>query len=224
MKICTKCKIEKNFDCFKGKNKQCKKCLKKQNQYYLANKEILIEKQKIYDELNKEKKANQNKQYREANKAKLIEQKKLYYQANKERISKQKKLYNQENKEKIAEWQKEYKNNRLNIDYIFRFKENIRTLIRKSFKKNNHSKKSKTVDILGCSMDFFKDYIQSKLKKGMTLENHGEWHLDHIIPLATAKTEEDVIRLNHYTNFQPLWAKDNLSKSAKIIEKQLVLI
>jgi hypothetical protein len=52
----------------------------------------------------------------------------------------------------------------------------------------------------------------------MTLENYGEWHLDHIIPLATATTREDVVRLNHYTNFQPLWAKDNLSKGAKIIK------
>jgi len=58
----------------------------------------------------------------------------------------------------------------------------------------------------------------------MTLDNQGKWHLDHIIPLATTKTEKDVIRLNHYTNFQPLWAKDNLSKGYKIIEKQLVLL
>ena len=51
----------------------------------------------------------------------------------------------------------------------------------------------------------------------MTLENHGEWHLDHIIPLAIAKTEEEIIKLNHYTNFQPLWAIDNLKKGAKIL-------
>ena len=51
----------------------------------------------------------------------------------------------------------------------------------------------------------------------MTLENHGEWHIDHIIPLATANTYEEVIKLNHYTNLQPLWAKDNLSKGSKIL-------
>lgn len=51
----------------------------------------------------------------------------------------------------------------------------------------------------------------------MTLENHGEWHFDHIIPLASAKTEEELIKLNHYTNFQPLWAEDNLKKGFKIL-------
>jgi hypothetical protein len=49
----------------------------------------------------------------------------------------------------------------------------------------------------------------------MTWSNMGEWHIDHIKPLATAKTEKDVYELNHYTNLQPLWAKDNLSKGAK---------
>jgi hypothetical protein len=58
----------------------------------------------------------------------------------------------------------------------------------------------------------------------MTLENHGEWHLDHIIPLASATTEEEIIKLNHYTNFQPLWAEENLSKGDRIIEQQLKLI
>jgi hypothetical protein len=51
----------------------------------------------------------------------------------------------------------------------------------------------------------------------MTLENHGEWHLDHIIPISSAETEEDIMLLNHYTNFQPLWWYDNLKKGAKIL-------
>lgn len=50
----------------------------------------------------------------------------------------------------------------------------------------------------------------------MTLENHGEWEMDHKTPLASAKTEEEIIKLNHYTNFQPLWRFDNRSKGAKI--------
>ena len=65
--------------------------------------------------------------------------------------------------------------------------------------------------------DFFRNYIQKQFTEGMTFENYGSWHLDHIKPLALAKSEEDVILLNHYTNFQPLWAEDNLKKGSKIL-------
>ena len=49
----------------------------------------------------------------------------------------------------------------------------------------------------------------------MTWENYGDWHLDHKIPISWATDESDIIRLNHYTNFQPMWAFDNQSKSNK---------
>ena len=51
----------------------------------------------------------------------------------------------------------------------------------------------------------------------MSWENAGQWHYDHIYPVSLAKDEEELIRLNHYTNFQPLWAEDNLRKGSKII-------
>jgi hypothetical protein len=70
--------------------------------------------------------------------------------------------------------------------------------------------------MLGCDYDFFKAYIERQFKQGMTWENHGKWHFDHIIPVSSAKNEEELIKLNHYTNFQPLWAEENLSKSNKI--------
>ena len=58
----------------------------------------------------------------------------------------------------------------------------------------------------------------------MNWENAGKWHLDHIYPVSLAKDEEELLKLNHYTNFQPLWAVDNIKKGNKIIEKQLILI
>ena len=148
----------------------------------------------------------------------------MFYLANKERISKREKKYRDNNKEKLAKKNKTYISDRLKNDSIFKFKQNTRMLIITSFKRRKHKKTSKTADILGCSLEFFQTYISNQFTKGMTLENHGKWHLDHIVPMATAKTQEDVIRLNHYTNFQPLWAVENLKKSTKIITKQLVLI
>ena len=73
-----------------------------------------------------------------------------------------------------------------------------------------------THEILGCNWDEFKIYLEKQFQLGMSWKNRSEWHIDHIIPLASAKTEEDVIRLNHYTNLQPLWAADNLRKSDKM--------
>jgi hypothetical protein len=62
----------------------------------------------------------------------------------------------------------------------------------------------------------FKIHIERQFVKGMTWENRGEWHIDHIIPLATAQNENDVVKLNHHTNLRPMWAKDNLRKSSKL--------
>ncbi len=116
------------------------------------------------------------------------------------------------------EWMNNYIKDRNNADSLFKFKNNIRCLISQSFKrkKNNYwTKKTKTENILGCKFEQFKIYIENKFTNGMTWENQGEWHLDHIKPLKLAKTEEEVIILNHYTNFQPLWAEDNLKKGSK---------
>ena len=115
-------------------------------------------------------------------------------------------------------WMTTYISNRYKNDDIFRFKSNVRQLISGSFKRNKNNiwkKKSKTESILGCKFDFFENYIEKQFTEGMTFENYGKWHLDHIKPLALAKTEEDVIILNHYTNFQPLWAIDNFKKGSK---------
>ncbi len=114
-----------------------------------------------------------------------------------------------------------YHTQRKLTDPIFALKLATRSLLSQSFKracKGSYYKKKHTQEILQCSLEFFIQYIQDQFTEGMTLENYGEWHLDHIIPIASAKTEEDIIRLNHYTNFQPLWAKDNLSKGSKIIQ------
>ena len=139
-------------------------------------------------------------------------------------------LWRKNNIEKVKEQSikykiKGYKSNRKKNDSLFKLKCNISCLIYLSFKKNSHHKNSKTKEILGCSIDYFKIHLQNQFTKGMTWENAGEWHLDHIYPISLAKNEDELIRLNHYTNFQPLWAKENIQKSNKIIDnKQLILI
>ncbi len=72
-------------------------------------------------------------------------------------------------------------------------------------------------EILGTSYEAFKKHIEDKFLKDMCWENHGEWHLDHIIPISYAKTEKEILDLNHYTNYQPLWKLDNLTKGNRYI-------
>lgn len=212
MKKCSKCKIIKEFVFFsKGANKDgyrsaCKECILIQKAIYRNNnKEKIKIARKKYSDL---KRKTTNKPIR---KYQYIGTGKKYYELNKTEINKKK-------TEKDAFRRK--------TDPLYKFKVSVRWLIKGSFKrgKDKYIKSQKSISILGCSICFFREYIQSKFTKGMTIENHGEWHLDHIIPLSTAKNEDDVIRLNHYTNFQPLWAKDNLIKKDKIINKQLTLI
>jgi hypothetical protein len=157
-----------------------------------------------------------------------VERKAKHYQNNKEKyLSRAKKRYEenrQELIEKACDYQKanlrkilKQRKSRMVDDDLYAIKERVRCLIKESIKKMNFSKNSKTSEILGCSKNEFKAHIEKQFLKGMTWGNRNEWHLDHIVPISTAKNQEDVIRLNHFTNLRPLWSKDNLSKSNKQI-------
>ena len=237
MKECINCKIEKELIEFHKKlnylQSRCKNCQSIYNkEYRLKNKEILKEKAKIYAENNKEiikqKQKESHKKYYLENKEKIRERERIYVKKNKEKIKEKAKQYRLNNKEKIKEYHKnhnlnnrdkknEYYNNKRLLDNLFDLKIRIRQSIRVTLKRQNFNKNSKTSEILGCSIQEFKNYLELQFTKGMSWENVGEWHLDHIYPVSLAKSEEELIRLNHYTNFQPLWAKDNLQKSNKII-------
>jgi len=150
---------------------------------------------------------------------------KIRYENNKDKILKYQKEYYLENKSNIIKRVGLYVKNKKCTDTLFKLKYNISCLINVSIKSKCFTKKSKTYKILGCSFEDFKIYIENQFTKGMNWENRKEWHLDHIYPVSLAKNEKELIRLNHYTNFQPLWAKDNLQKSNKIIDnKQLKLL
>lgn len=207
---------EKNKDKRKKYREKNKDKIKQQTKkYYESNKEIIQEKSKDYREENKDKINNylfQNKEkrkevqrkYREENKEKLSQQKKEYYSKNKEKIKK----YKSDNKVKIAITKK----SRIENDIIFALSLRIRTSISNSIKRLGFSKKSKSEEILGCSFEEFKIYLEGKFEDWMNWENRGlyngemnyGWDIDHVIPVSSAKTEEEVYILNHYSNLQPL--------------------
>lgn len=106
---------------------------------------------------------------------------------------------------------------------IHKLKRTLRSRTLCGFKYAGWKKTSKTEALIGVSYETAKIHLERKFTKGMNWGNIGEWHIDHIIPLSSAKTEEELKALCHYTNLQPLWAKDNLSKSDKIPQVQRTL-
>ena len=200
--------VGEDFDFFKIKKKVCDACLKKIND----DKQF---KRKEKKEERKEYLKNWNLEHKEEKK----EYNKKYYQENKE---------NPEFKDRRNTYAKKYRENypdrvrkcrynniksRRQTDPLFKLTCNLRNLIKNSLTKQGYTKKSKTYEIIGIRFEDFKLYIESKFVEGMSWENYGEWHLDHIIPISSAKNEKELILLNKYTNFQPLWAIDNIRKS-----------
>ena len=137
------------------------------------------------------------------------------------------KLYRERNKEKIQSYHRNYVKERKKNDSLYKLKFNTKVLINNIIKNRGFIKKNKTHEIIGCSYEDFKKYLESKFEPWMSWDNYGlyngignyGWDLDHIIPISSAITENDVIKLNHYTNLQPLCSFINRNvKKNKFIE------
>jgi hypothetical protein len=203
--------MKKYRDLNKEKIKEINK--KGSKKYKEKNKKIISLKQKEYRELNKDK----INSYNELNKNKKKELNIDYYNKNKNTLKQTQKEYYQKNKEKIKTYKNEYKKNRILIDPLYKLKENIKTSIYIALKRNGYTKKSKTNEIIGCSYEDLKLHLESNFESWMDWENHGKyngnlnygWDVDHIIPLSSATTEEELLKLNHFSNLQPLCSKIN---------------
>jgi len=138
--------------------------------------------------------------------------------SNKDKISEYNKNYSKQNLEKINCKRSEANKVKRKTNPIFVIKARLRNRVWSMLR--NKKKSATTEKMLGCSYEFFKTYIEQKFPENMGWHNMGEWHIDHIKPLASFdlnNVKEQAIAF-HYTNHQPLWAKDNIAKGAKIIE------
>ena len=178
-------------------------------QYYLDNKEYFRQ----YTLDNKEKRKQCNKQYYFKNREKIKEERKQYYLDNQEKIKK----WKLNNKEKIRKTRREYEKNRLKTDPIFKIIRYQRRRMRAALK--GEFKCKSTIELLGCSAEECWNHLEQQFKPGMTRDNYGLWHVDHIIPCASFDDLSDTKQQKkcfHYTNLQPLWAIDNMKKGAKL--------
>jgi len=201
-KVCTKCGIEKLLLGYNvcsrvkdGRKAECRECQR------LGTKEYKLK--------NKEKIKEYNSKWNSENKFYYQEYRKIWDVENYDKVLETRKRFKEKNPGYINDYNKQRKKE----DILFRLKTNIRTSVNRYLKyRSKH-----TFEIVGCTPQFLKEHLETQFIDGMTWENRSEWHIDHIIPLSSAKTEDEVYMLCHYKNLQPLWAEDNLKKSNKIL-------
>jgi len=203
MKICKMCNTTEDLIGFRKDRRICNDCLKKEKiQFYFSNHKEAREKQK---------------EYRELNRKKINAQKREHYQLNKERLIKNSSDYKKNNRKRYND----LNTNRKKNDPLYKLRITISERIRQALKYHlagTYKKKDSTIELLGCSVDQLKTHLQNQFKEGMSWQNHGEWHIDHIIPCAAfdLSKKENCLKCFNYKNLQPLWAHENLSKSDKI--------
>lgn len=226
LKKCIKCDTDKILSDFKtsgksidGRTNICKICsrINKEIQICVNCKELKEMSFKFYKKNGLKIKSYTNKCidcYRKQEQLRSINKNKNYRKNNIDKINKRTKAYIKENKDKINKRSREYYRK---FTTLQKLRLSISNNIKMSLKIKKLIKGLRTKDILGCSFEEFKIYIESKFEDWMTWENKGlyngeynhGWDLDHIIPISSAKTEEEVYKLNHYSNFQPLCSKIN---------------
>lgn len=242
LKNCTKCGIEKlrTSEYFHkdsrrkdGLMSSCKVCaLEQKKVYQKENKEIISTRKKITYQENIEKMRERARKYSKDNSKARVERQMVYYYKNKDKISLREKVHYQKNRDKLLQDKKEYwKNNKITINN----KNNIRAKKRRKTDPiyrirlslsarligvlRGKRKGAPTLELLGCSLEYLKNHLESQFKLGMTWDNYGTvWHIDHIKPFAAFDNiidPEQQREVCHYTNLQPLFAEENLSKGAK---------
>ena len=192
-KICEKHNVNSEveldkFYIYKDRYVYCLKCQKERRRlYYLNNKEHEIKVNKLWKENNRE------------------------------RIKQISKLWVKNNPEKKNSNQRKYRKNRRERDPMFKVLSNLRTRIHEVLTAKHIVKEATTKKLTGCTLEYLKNYLEKKFKDGMSWDNYGQWHIDHIRPCASFNLLDPIEQkiCFHYTNLQPLWAEDNLKKSNK---------
>ena len=213
-KICSKCNIEKDVcefnkrkDSKDGHRNECKIC------WYLKNQDYIKKHSQKKQEYNNKwfsKNTDYYKKYYKKNEKKFLEHRIKFTNLNPE--------YNKKYYFNNKTYYSDYVMFRYNNYSLYKLSHNIRNRITTFLNSKNITKNNPTFNIVGCTPEFLKEHTEKQFKEGMSWELMGKHiHIDHIIPLASAKTEEEIYKLCHYTNLQPLWVEDNLRKGDKIL-------
>jgi len=207
--ICVQCENETPYlDMMQNRGnvqKKCKKCnSKKGAEYYIKNREAKLQTVKEYTANNAQKVKDYQKKYNYEHK----EETKIYN-----------KVYRKENKVQLRIQRKEYEQK----PYV-KIRHNLQSRLHKALHSKNVKKTNKTLELLGCDVKTFIKWMKFQFTTGMTMDNHGEWHMDHCQPCNSfdLMDESEQKKCFHWTNIQPMWGPENLSKSDKYTHKDLL--
>lgn len=221
MKFCSKCMSEfpesaEYFDKSNGRKgglqTHCKICRSKHGKvYYQEKREEVLKRTAINQKL-----------FRENNKELAKERDRKNRLSRLDRIKYTQKQYRKLNREKLLKIDSDYRKKRRKVDPLFRLLLNLKSRTRTYL--HGKTKSDSMRNLIGCSSEQLRKHIESQFKTGMTWENYGPvWHLDHIKPFAAFDNIADPAQQRevcHYTNLQPLFAEENLSKGAKWEEER----
>jgi len=207
MKTCKKCLIEKDTqffgNCTKAKDKlqsYCKQC-------YVDARSSNYQKYKAREREN-------HRQYKKNNPDKFKKYKHDYYLKNKETVNLKSKKYRENNKEKVLETHRKYTSNKIKTDPFFKIKRNLRNRLYYALKREHWQKNTHFAEYIGCDKETLINHLESQFKSNMSWNNYGSvWHIDHIKALGFANTPDDLYKLCHYTNLQPLLIEEHKLKT-----------
>ena len=225
LKVCSRCgeaKVSGDFGkctaARDGLQAFCKKCQSQISKVWRASNVNKIKKNREgWRERNSEKERETVRAWQRAHPKKVRDIIKKWNSENKERIKVNKKIWELANPEKVKKNRNKYQKSRYDRDENFKIRKTLRTRINSALRAQGASRTASAVKDLGCTIPEFKAYMEGLFKPGMTWDNHSldGWHIDHIRPLVAfdlSDPEQQKLAC-HYTNLQPLWAEDNLSKS-----------
>ena len=239
-KWCAKCSKSLLLENFSTGNAYCRDCC---SEYRIENIDKYKQRDRQYYLDNKLSILSKASKHRGDNREKIISSKKEYYTNNKESVLLKNAAWRLENLDKVKSTQKDYyrrnkdarrlnsylwrQNNssllnkrfrdRYSSDLEFRLRRICRQFVRRAYLSIGSQKELDTLTFLGYSPVQLKEHIESLFKPGMSWDNYGDWHIDHIVPISSATTFEEGIRLSQLENLQPLWAEENLVKGSKLI-------
>jgi hypothetical protein len=176
------------------------------------------EKLRAYRAKHREKMLPIHKAYYHANKEKAAERSKRWHEANPDYRKTHFNKYYHANRDKIRTYKRVYLRKKRQIDPLFRLQSNLRARIHQAL-KSRKPPSERTMKSTGCTIQFLKGWLESRFLPGMSWDNYGNhgWHVDHVIPCNAFDLNDPAQALQcfHYSNLQPLWAKDNLQKGHK---------